>query len=336
MLDRIDIKYFKLAVGLENIGKETDLDITARCPVCGDSRKNKRTKRLHLYEKNGVTNCNCFNGDCGVQNKTVYSFLRDFFPALLPQYKKETFGNTLEKLSKNETADVFSSFKKEPEETLEQPEKVDILLHDLSSYMHKIEENQEALDYLKSRGFDYNNLKDKYGQWYFGFQDLKIGEKNYKITNAIVIPLYYDGKMYGFYSRSIYDKVFFTYMHDANIGYKIWNWFNVDKSKPVYIFEGIFDALSSGFDNVIAAIGAKIPEERINELKEPVFCYDNDKTGMMNSIAQANKGYKVFVQPPGYAKDMNENMLNGVDCRNLIANNLYSGISASIRIKSKL
>ena len=35
-LSLVDIKYFKMAVGLENIGKETAIDISARCPVCGD------------------------------------------------------------------------------------------------------------------------------------------------------------------------------------------------------------------------------------------------------------------------------------------------------------
>ena len=119
MLDRIDIKYFKLAVGLDSIGKETDVDISARCPICGDSRKNKKSKRLHLYNKGPVTNVNCFNGDCACQNKTVYSFLKDFFPSLLSQFKKEQFGNTVQKLA-NGSADVFEQFKKEkPKESTE-------------------------------------------------------------------------------------------------------------------------------------------------------------------------------------------------------------------------
>lgn len=328
MLDRLDVKYFKLAVGLDNIGKESDIDIAARCPVCGDSRKNKRTKRLHIYKKGEVTNVNCFNGDCPCQNKSVYGFLREFFPELLNQYKRENFGNTMEKLAKGGTEDVFQQFKKE-----ETPKESEVLIHDLTPYLHKIEEHPEALEYINKRGFNYDS---KYGQWYFGFQDLKIGEITYKITDAIVIPLYYNDQMYGFYSRSIKDKTFYTYMHDANIGYKIWNWFNIDKDEPVYIFEGIFDAMSSGYDNVIAAIGAKIPEERIKELKYPIFCYDDDKTGLMNAMQQANNGYKVFVQPPGYAKDMNENMLNGVDCKKLIHDNLHTGISAEVRIKAKL
>jgi hypothetical protein len=336
MLDRLDVKYFKMAVGLDRLGKETDVDISARCPVCGDSHKNKKSKRLHLYTKGNVTNINCFNGDCPVQNKTVYSFLRDFFPSLLNQYKKENFGNTLTKLAKGETEDVFGQFKKDqtPEKDCVKPKEV--IVHDLTPYLQDIKDVPNALQYLEGRGYSYSQ-KD-FGKWYYGYQDLKIGETLYKITGAIVIPLYYNNEMYGFYSRSIKDKTFYTYMNDANIGYKIWNWFNIDKSKPVYIFEGIFDAIASGLPNSIALMGAKIPDIRLQELEKPVFVLDNDKTGMINSIEYSKKGYSVYIQPEVYKeKDMNELKLNNnINVSDFITNNIFSGISAEVRIKSKL
>ena len=339
MLDRLDVKYFKLAVGLDNIGKETDVDISARCPVCGDSRKNKHSKRLHLYTKGNVTNVNCFNGDCAAQNKTVYSFLRDFFPALLNQYKKENFGNTMAKLAKGDTEDVFGQFKKETpkEELAENSEKAEVIVHDLSAYLQDIKNVPNALQYLEGRGHSYK--ESDYGKWFYGYQDLKIGETLYKITDAIVIPLYYKGEMYGFYSRSIKDKTFYTYMNDANIGYKIWNWFGVDKDQPVYIYEGIFDAIAGGLPNSIALMGAKMPDVRLNELKKPVFVLDNDKTGMINSIEYAKRGYSVYVQPDRYTeKDMNEFKLNhlGLNVSGFIKDNIFSGISAEVRIKTKL
>lgn len=331
MLERLDIKYFKLAVGIDNIGKETDIDITARCPICGDSRTNKRMKRLHLYNKGHITNVNCFNGDCPCHNKTVYTFLKEFFPNLFSQYKREQFGSTIEKLANGETEDVFSIFKKE-----EEYKKSEVLLCDLTEYFHKIEDHSEALEYLKSRGFNY---KGQYGQWYFGFQDLKIGEITYKITDAIIIPLYYNNQMYGFYSRNIKDKQFYTYMHDANVGYKLWNWFNINKDKPVFIYEGIFDAIAGGLPNSIALMGAKIPEERLNELKYPIFILDNDKTGLKNSLEYSRRNMNVYIQPEKYKeKDMNELKLNHptINISDMIQKNLFKGISAEVRIKQKL
>jgi hypothetical protein len=329
MLSRLDIKYFKLAVGLDSIGTETDVDISARCPICGDSRKNKNSKRLHLYTKGSYTGVNCFNGDCACQNKTVYSFLRDFFPSLLPNYKRENFSNTMEKLANGDSEDVFAQFK-------QKEEKKDILKHDLSPYFKDISECLEALEYIKSRGHTYD--ESKYGKWFFGYQDLKIGEKLYKLTNAVIIPLYYDGDMYGFYSRNIFEKTFFTYMPEHNVGYKIWNWFNIDKKKPVYIFEGIFDAISGGIENSIALMGAKIPEERLKELSQPVFVLDNDITGLKNSLNYSKKGYSVYIQPADITdKDMNGVLLNNVEKPSeLIRKNVFSGISAEVRIKQLL
>ena len=40
-------------------------------------------------------------------------------------------------------------------------------------------------------------------------------------------------------------------MNDKNIGYKIWDWFNANKEKEVFVFEAIFDAVSSNLKNVI-------------------------------------------------------------------------------------
>jgi hypothetical protein len=340
MLEQIDVKYFKLAVGLDSIGKVTDVDISARCPICSSDDRWKRSRRLHLYTKNGITNINCFSGDCSARNKTMYSFLRDLFPSLLTQYKKDNFSNTMESLAKGGDGDVFSSFKTEKLEDKPKPEILvdkpkEVVTQDLSPFMTNISEVPRALEYLENRGIKYD--KSLYGKWCFGYQDLMIGDIMYKITDSIVIPLYYEGEMYGFYSRSIVGKDFSTYMQDCNFGFKVWNWFNVDKSKPVYIFEAIYDAISSGLPNCIALLGANIPSERLKELKEPVFVLDNDKSGFINSLEHCKK-HKVYVQPILYPeKDMNALMLNhDINIPNLVKSNLFTGIMAKIKIESKL
>ncbi len=334
MLSNEDKKFFKLTV--TDIGKDNDIDIAARCPVCGDSTTNKRSKRLHLYTKGTVTNVNCFNGGCPCENKTVYSYLRDFFPELLGAYKKENFKNTMKTLAgESDSKDVFSGMSKPVDNWDSVIETVKpVTTQDLSPYMTPID-GTPAITYLNNRGIPYDK---EFGLWYYGNQDLKIGEITYPIKNSVIIPLYFDNEMYGFYSRSIKDKMFCTYNNEMNIGFKVWNWFKVDKTKPVYIFEGIFDAISSGLTNIIALMGAKLPDDRLNELSHPVFCLDNDKTGFLNSIKYANLGKMVFVQPNELKeKDMNELKLNhNINIPELIKGNLYSGISAVVRIKSRL
>ena len=358
MLSNIEIRYFKMAVGQENIGKESQVDIVARCPVCGDSQKNKRSKRLHMYSKNNETRVNCFNDGCECVNKTPYGFLKSFFPNLLENYKRENFIQNLNNLSGNEPEDVFAGITKDSDSSVEnndfgsvdswfpeskyysvqeiKPAIKPVLTHNLFQYFDNLIEHDEAISYLKKRGLDYFNSSY---EWYFGKQNLEIGDKLYKLNDAIILPLYYGKEMYGFYSRNIHTKEFFTYMPEQNMGYKIWGWFQIDKSKPVYIFEGIFDAISSGLENCIALMGAKIPEERLKELAQPVFVLDNDKTGMLNSIEYSKRGFKVYIQPNEYReKDMNELMLNHpeLNVSEMIKENIYTGISAEIRLKSKL
>ena len=334
MISSINKKYFLTAVSGARIGKQSDVDIAVRCPICGDSAKNQRSTRLHLFHKNGKDSIKCFNGDCVLSDGTqsTQSFLYNHFPNLYDNYKRETFLNRMDNFKDN--TDVFSNIKEEIIQIKEESQKP--LTHNLFSYFDDIIEHDEALEYLAKRGFNYFDLPYN---WYFGIQDLRIGETLYKITNSIIIPLYYKDEMYGFYSRNIYDKTFYTYNPEQNIGLKVWNWFNIDKNKECYIFEGIFDALASSYENIIALMGAKIPAERLKELKKPVFVLDNDRTGILNSLEYAKKGYNVYIQPNEYKeKDMNELMLNhpNLDIKKLISDNLYSGISAEVRLKAKL
>ena len=347
MLDRIDIKYFKLAVG-RNLGKETDSDIAARCPVCGDSRSNPRSTRLHLYKKGDYTGVNCFNGDCSAENKTVFSFLRDFFPEHLSGYRREKFQDNLATLGADNSGDVFGGFSdseavaNDDWEIAPLETQSPVISIDLKNYMTPIEKVSSALDYIKSRELKYT--PEIYGNWFYGHQNLEIDGVFYRVQNSIIIPLYTDSsfsEMYGFYSRSISDKFFCTFMQDVNIGYKIWNYFNIDKSEPVYVFEGIFDALASGLDNVIALMGAKLPQERLQEI-DPVFVLDNDRTGLLNSLEYADLGYPVFVQDKYSEKDMNELMKSlkktnpDLNIPNFIKSNILKGIFARVKISSLL
>ena len=347
MLDRIDIKYFKMAVGDVNI-RETDSDIAVSCPVCGDSRINRNSRRLHLYKKGDHTGVNCFNGDCAVENKTVFSFLRDFFPNHLSSYRREKFQDNMHQLSSSGSEDVFNFGNKPEKPGLDDWENSEVAVLeaqspvvsiDLKNYITPIREIPKAIEYINSRGLKYS--PELYGEFFYGHQNLEIDDVVYKVQDSIIIPLYTDSsftKMYGFYSRSISEKFFSTFMQDINIGYKIWNYFNIDNTKEVYIFEGIFDAIASGLDNVIALMGAKLPEDRLKEINNPVFVLDNDRTGLLNSIEYARKGCQVYIQNKYLQKDINSLMQDNpdLDVTNFIKNNLYKGILAEVNIKQKL
>jgi hypothetical protein len=352
-LSNTGIKYFKMAVNASEY-KTTPLDVSCRCPICGDSTKKRNSKRLHLYRKGEVELINCFNQGCAAENKTVYSFLRDFYPGLLSSYKRETFTNKMEHLktgglsglvdstivSNNPVKEALSTDgmslgEMVSNKTSESPiveEKEDLPpLMDLKPFFGPLTEDME--NYLGKRQVPLNFG----GTWYRGLTDIKIGETLYQIKDYLIIPLYYGEQMYGFYSRSILEKDFKTFVTLS--GFKAWNYYNIDKKKEVYIFEAIFDAISSGLTNITANLGAKFPKERLDELDKPVFCLDNDKTGIETSIKYALEGHSVYVQPLQYKeKDFNELKLNHpeLDISKLITDNIFKGISAVSRLKTKL
>ena len=322
-MNPIDVRYFKLAVGESRIKHETPTDITVRCPICGDSKKSRNKARMHLYMRNGKALVNCFN-ECSCTNKTVYKFLKDYYPNLLENYKQETFGNRIKEIKELDFSGGVGF------ELTEEPENKPKTLFDLSQYFEK---SEKVYDYIESRGLEWSPAL---GDVYLG-KKITLNGKFYNIDDFIVIPLYCGDKWYGFYSRSMKEHRFQTFIIDE--GLKLWNFYNIDKSKTVYVFEGIFDALSaynSGLTNVVACLGATPPLSLLEGL-DVVFCFDNDRTGHLNSIKYLKRGFKVLCYPENIKeKDMNEILKTGIDVKDLILNNQVSGILGEIKIKNFL
>ena len=127
-------------------------------------------------------------------------------------------------------------------------------------------------------------------------------------------------------------------MPEKNSDFKLWNYYNIDRTKPVYVLEGIFDAMSlwkSGITNVVACCGATPPEKLLEGL-DCIMCFDNDQTGKKNAIKYAKKGFKVLVYPDDLKfKDFNEMLLNNIDINNIIKN-VFTGIQAQVKIQKQL
>jgi hypothetical protein len=87
-------------------------------------------------------------------------------------------------------------------------------------------------------------------------------------------------------------------------------------------------------------LSADLPDEILEDLVDPVFVFDNDKTGKKKALEMVEKGYKIFIWPEEWEsyKDMNEILTSGTP-KELIAknikNNIYSGFQAKINISLK-
>jgi hypothetical protein len=325
-LDGLSVKYFKLVVDTKSIKKDTPQEVQANCPVCND-----RKHRLHLYRPDGFTQdvVHCFNEGCELQEKhhNMINFLKIARPDLLNSYKREN------------TKKIISQFQTEsPQSVLETIEKTvdksgDIEIP-LDRFFIKCKDSDVCKSYVKHRGF---TPKD---DWYFSDTEFfKYNDKNVYLKNYLIIPIYNNNKYKGFYSRSITEKKFSTFLLPGVE--KVWT------SKPDLVpeeiqilTEGVFDALSSGFEKSAAMLSASVSKNFMNKLdKNCIIALDNDCTGIKKSIQFAQQGFKVFIPPDNWNyKDFNDALIDGVPktgIRKIIEDNSYSGVLAVAKLKMK-
>jgi hypothetical protein len=273
----------------------------------------------------------CFN--CGWKGN-VYSLLESVSPSLYNSYKNERRAVSLDLLKPKEykpqeeikiDVSFFDSVRELPKN-----------LFDLPDVFKQIEHGDPYYEYLKGRGMS----DDKISMFLKSEGDIVYNNQRVQLNGYIVLPLRCLDKVYGFQVRSIKDKKFYTFIPEENHGYKVWNWFNIDVNKPVYVFESYFDALSSGLDNIVAQLGATLSEDRLKEVKEAIFVLDNqhiDPTAKAESIKYAKRGHKVMVWPKGIIyKDFNDMLKKGAEVSkiaNFIQKNIDQGLTAEIKLR---
>lgn len=315
MLDPINVKYWKLVHKSEDLGVLKTDDFPCRCDICGDSARSQSKKRLHLYRKQSYDSdsIKCFN--CGYTG-TMYSYLKNFHPSFYNSYVQECNSNKIQNII---------SIK--PKMTITKPQNT-LYLFDAPPEFVSIFDVPEALEYCKKRCIEPQS------SWMYCKNSVKLQDKLIFLKDYIIIPLLKNGKWYGFYSRSIHHKNFYTYIPEQNTGYKVYNYYNVNLHDTVYVFEGIFDALSSGLENVVACLGSDIPEKLLSTFKQVVFCFDNDAVGREKSLKYANLGYKVFIFDKDCEyKDINEMKMANIDTKAYIQQRIYEGIMAQVKLR---
>lgn len=357
MLDFVDIKYFKLAV--PGPYKESPLDIAVKCPICGDSKYKKSVKRLHLYEKQGVTLVHCFNGDCELNTQMgLGNFLKIYKPELLLPYKSENFKfkiNSSESIveSKGEIETMKSCFGSDDSNTTNNDSNTTNNDSNTSisgnSNTNNTSENQfkyidlrsvldtntsKQIEFLKSRGFDEYTID--FLNFYNGTKSFNLNGVYYGIKDYLVIPFSRNSNYYGFYARSLTEKRFINFTLNQNYG--IWNLFNVNLNKPVFIFEAILDALAFRqiykTDQIIALNTSSISKNVLDLIKYPFFCLDNDKVGIEKMIKYNSIQNSHFICYPSNLKqkDFNEILQNNIKIELVFK----KGFNALLHLKSLL
>ena len=321
-MDFVDVKYINLVSSrLQKFKRVKNNLFNFRCPLCGDSQKNKNKARGYLYQVKNNTNFKCHN--CGL-NISFNNFLKQLDVTMHKQYVFEKFkeGNT----GKNFTA-------KTPEFDFQKPEfskKTESCVVDLP----KASTNEQSRIFLERRKLDPDNFfySDKFKTWVNTlrpiFDNVEYDE------SRIVIPLIYKNQLIGLQGRSLRrsSKVkYITIMLDEDAP-KIYGYDQVDVQDPIYIIEGPFD--STFIKNSVAMCGADIDIGSFN-WSDYIYVFDNEPRSrdITARIAKAiDRGDKVVIWPSSiYEKDINDMVLFGHDVQSIVESNVYQGLEAKVK-----
>jgi len=319
-MDLVDSKYIGLVSSRLQKFKRVKSDLyNFRCPICGDSTRNKNKARGYLYPVKNNTNFKCHN--CGA-SLSFNNFLKELDPTLHKQY-------TLEKFKEGHTGKGFVV--EAPKLEFSKPvfkKKLDL---------PKASEVPAAKEYLEKRKLNPEKFyfADKFKQWTNSQKQTfdTIGRDE----SRIIIPMYdRDNNLIGFQGRSLVPNSvkYITVMLDEEAP-KIYGLNTINEKLPVYVVEGPFD--STFVNNSVALCGSD-GDVRCLEGNSIVFVYDNEPRNreIVNRISKCiTRGERVVIWPSGIVeKDINDMVLSGLNVMDVLKSNTYSGLEAKIKFNN--
>ena len=318
-MDHIDSKY--IGIISPRLGKFKRVKSNLynfRCPICGDSKKNKNKTRGYIYSVKTNTNFKCHN--CGA-SMSFSNFLKHVDAPTHKQY-------SLEKFKEGHTGRNFVV--EEPDFKFEAPK------FKKSLSIPKAFENPRSDGYLTARKLDSSKFyyAKKFKKFVNTikptFDDTRYDEER------IIIPIYYEKNLIGLQGRSIDPNPvkYITVMFDDNAP-KIYGLDDVEKSEAVYVTEGPFD--STFIRNAIAMCGADADVSRWG-INNPVWIYDNEPRNreIVSRIERTiNNGGRVVIFPSSIdEKDINDMVIAGHDVQKIVECNTYSGLEAKLKFNT--
>ena len=319
-MDLVDSKFIGLISPRLQKFKKIKSDLyNFRCPICGDSQKNKSKTRGYLYGVKADVNFRCHN--CGA-SMTFSNFLKTLDPVIHKQYVFERFKN-------NKTG--RGTVVEEPKFDFKPPQfapKVDL---------PRASENDAARLYLEKRLIDPKifNYTPTFKKWVNTLVPNKFSDITYD-EPRIIIPLIYENQLIGFQGRALGPNSvkYITIMLDDDAP-KIYGLDKINNEFPVFVTEGPFD--STFVSNSIAMCGADGDVRRWG-IDDPVWVYDNEPRSneIVKRISNTiDRGEKVVIWPNNInEKDINDMILAGHDVMNVLQSNTYSGLTAQLQFNT--
>ena len=319
-MDLVDAKYIGLVSSRLKKFKRVKANLfNFRCPICGDSQKQKNKARGYIYPIKNNMNYKCHN--CGA-SLSFNNFLKQVDTTLHKQY-------TLEKFKEGHTGKNFVV--EEPKFEFAKP------VFKKSFDLPKASSNSVASDYLTKRKLNPDKFyfADKFMEW--TNSQKQTFDTILRDESRIVIPMYDEDKnLIGFQGRALGKSFtkYITVMLDDEAP-KAYGLDSIDKTSTVYITEGPFD--STFICNSIAMCGADADISSWG-ISDPVWIYDNEPRNreIVSRIQRTiNNGGRVVIWPTNIEeKDINDMVLAGHDVMSMLESNTHSGLEAKIKFNN--
>ena len=315
----IDTKFVSLlAPKLERYTRKSEYLWNIRCPICGDSHKNKFKARGYIYRRKSDLFYTCHN--CG-SSLSFGNFLKTIDNSLYRQYQMERYKN---ESHGNVTKPDFSELKKKPDFSKK-------LRIDLPS-IEDLNDDHSAKLFVSKRKIP----KDRWIDLYYAndFQQFvktifpEYDKKLIPEEPRIIIPFYDENKnLLGFQGRALSkSKVRYITIKLSEDNLKIYGLERLDRTKKVYVCEGPIDSMF--IDNCVAAMDATLYNVSLalGQL-DYVFLYDNEprnKDVCKHMKRTIELGKNICIWPKNIQeKDINDMVLAGHSVQNIIDSNTF-------------
>ena len=333
MTSYIDLNYIsKLQPRLQQFKKKRDYLFNFRCPVCGDSKKNKTKARAYLYRVKTDMFFKCHN--CGAGHNLA-NLIKLLDKPLYDQYVVERYKGSKPVSEKN----LFDKFKTNTKERLKTSP-----LQGLTP-IKELDNEHPAKKYVINRKISEQFFDKLYYSKKFQDYVNKLRPGTFSSINKsyehprLIIPFYdVDNEVFAIQGRAFGKEQpkYLTIKLKEN-KQKIYGLERINLHKRLYIVEGPLDSLF--LDNCLAAAGAdlQLPVEK----KDVVFIFDNEprnKQIIDRMYKMIEKDYMIVIWPEGQKeKDINDMIINGKskeEVQKIISDNTYSGLSALTQLNS--
>lgn len=330
----IDLKFTNLIANrLDRFTRKEDYLFNFRCPVCGDSKKNKTKARGYIYRKTNGLFFRCHNCQASM---SIGSFVKHLDPNLYQEYIFERYKNG---------ENGFSNYQKPkieiPTVKFDKMEKSKTFEH--AEWCDKLSHEHFAYRYLESRSLPkefYSKLL--FTQKYKKFVDALIPNHGKELVDdaRIVIPFYDSyNELIAVSGRALENAAqklrYITIRTNDDTKKLVYGMDRIDITKKVYIVEGQFDSMF--LPNAIASCDSNLlGASAAIQTSSKVLVFDNEpynKEIIKLQEKAIKAGENVVIWPDHIrGKDINEMItdqnLSPEKIKTIIDNNTHSDLEA--------